>query len=469
VGVNLRRILLAALLFLGACSAKPPAFHEPPAPPPSFLFAGPEEQGTFPDRWWEHLGDAKLSALVDELLERNLDLEEAARRLEELRAQAGVARAARFPRLDFSFSGDKQRVVVLAPYFRGGGYVTGRFTGSLAASYEVDLWKKLSRTERSARLRVLAAEEDRLALAQSLVAELVSRYLEARYLTCELEIAREELDTERAYLRVLRKRYEEGLASATELEQEERLLASLEEMVPRLEEDILRARQEMALLLGRYPRPLEVEGSCRVSLPPPPPGLPSTLLLRRPDIRAARARVLSAAEEVAVRRAARFPTLALTATEGRLSNALNNFLTRRHRFWELAFSLTQPIFDAGALRSEEEAARARFRQAETAYARTVLQAFFEVETGLLAEEKGRERWKLRRRQEDSARAEAEIIRMRYEKGAVEILDYLKARHLVLERERERLAAELALLLNRVSLYRALGGGWPAPLAKGDGR
>ena len=453
---------------LCACGPKPPAGRKPLTPPKTYYFSPTLAEVSFPDRWWETLGDPLLNRLVSELLTQNLDLLEASRRLEEARARVKFSRAARFPRLDFSFRGDKQRTVVLAPYFRGGGYVTGRFTGSLAASYEVDLWKRLSRAEKAARLSLLAAEEDRLALAQSLVAELVSRYLEARYLSCQLEATQKELEAERAYLRVLGRRYAEGLVSASVLEQEKRLLAGLEIMVPELEERLLKTRQEISLLLGRYPAPLEVTGSCALDLPPPPPGLPSELLLRRPDVRAARARVLSAAEEVAVKQTARFPHLTLTATEGRLSNALKNFLTRRHRFWELAFSLTQPIFDAGALRAEKEAAQARFRQAEATYARTVLQAFFEVETGLLAEEKGRERWRLRKRQEEAAQAEEEILRVRYEKGMVEVLDYLKAKHLLWERRRERLAAELSLLLNRVSLYRALGGSWPAQLAQGEG-
>ncbi len=465
----LRRIFLFCFLFLVACGPKPPVWHQSISPPKAYHFAPGLAEVSFPDRWWESLGDPGLSALVAELLVHNPSLLEAARRLEEVRARVGISRAARFPRLDLSFRGDKQRTVVLAPYFRGGGYVSGRFTGSLAASYEVDLWQKLSRAERAARLQLLATEEDRLALAQSLVAELVTRYLEARYLSCQLEVAERELETEKAYLEVLRQRYHKGLVSASVLEQEERLLAGLETMIPQLEEEALRARQEISLLLGRYPKPLEISGPCRVDLPPPPPGLPSDLLLRRPDVRAAQARVLSAAEEVAVRRAARFPSLTLTASEGRLSNALKNFLNQRHRFWELAFSLTQPLFEAGALRSEEEAARARYRQAEALYARTVLQAFFEVETGLMAEEKKRVTWYLRKRQEEAAQAEVEILRVRYERGMVEILDYLKARHLFLERQRERLAAELSLLLNRVSLYRALGGSWPASVFKGEER
>jgi len=398
--------------------------------------------------------------LVEQLLSRNFDLLEAWARIVEARALFGEKHAAQFPRLDFNFRGERRKTVVLAPYFRGGGYITGRFTGSLAASYEVDLWQKLSRASRAARLRLLAEEENRLALAQSLVAELVSRYLEGAFLSCELDALREELAAQGAYVRALGERYEAGLVDPSVLEAERRLLAGLEEDVPRLEAEIATRKQQIALLLGKYPAQKISFSACRYDLPPPPAGLPSELLLRRPDLRAARARLLAAAEEAASARAARFPQLTLTATEGRLSNALNTLLRQRNRFWELAFGVMQPLFDAGARKSREEAARARFRALEVSYARAVLQAFFEVENALLLERTWRERLSLAEKQQEAACREETIKGLRYRLGVVPVLDYLKARHFCAERRRHALTTRKALLLNRVSLYRALGGGWP---------
>ncbi len=452
-------VLLLIAFFLAACAPKPPSPQAPFTLPSRYYFAPSLKEVRLPDRWWESFGDQTLNNLIQELLENNPSLLEASYRLEEAMALKKAARARRFPRLDFSFSGRRQKAAgYLVP---GEARVTGEFTGSLVASYEVDLWQKLSSAEKAARLRVLALEEERKALAQSLIAELVTRYFQARYLNCRLQVLREELKTQRTFLKALRLRYTRGLVSASTLEQEERLYAGLEMLVPETERQHTRVLQEISVLLGRYPKPFKQDlRSCALDLPPAPPGLPSDLLLRRPDIRAARARLLAAGQDVVHRHAARFPKLVLTGTEGRLSNALKTLLRSGHRFWELAATLTQPVFDAGELKAEEEAARARFHQAEALYARTLLQAFFEVETGLLGEEKGREMWELAKKQEHTALLEKEILWERYRQGLVPSLDYLKMKHLYLERQRDRLQAELALLLDRISLYRALGGGWP---------
>ena len=451
------------LFLLVACGPRPPSLN-PPLPsslPARYENALNPDLTRITGPWWKTFQDETLNQLVEGLLSSSLDLEEALARIEEKRALYHEALAARFPRLDFSFRGERQKTVVLAPYFRGGGFITGRFTGSLAASYEVDLWQKLSRASRAARLRLLAEEENRLALAQSLIAELVSRYLEGAFLSCELKVLREEFAIQKEYVRALGKRYEAGLVAPSILENERRLLASLGEEIPRLKAEIATRKQQLALLLGHYPSLKETNFStCSLRLPPPPPGLPSSLLLRRPDIRAARARLLAAAEEVAGARAARFPEISLTASEGRLSNALNTLLRRRNRFWDLAFAVVQPLFDAGQRKAREEAARARARALAISYARTVLQAFFEVENALLLERHWRERLSWAEEQEKAACQDEKIKALRYRLGTVSVLDYLKAKHLCVERRRHTLATRKALLLNRVSLYRALGGGWP---------
>lgn len=456
----------AFLVLLGlvicSCGLKPPA-PQVSLPPPPAQYEGLsfKELVTVSGPWWETFKDPTLNQLVEKLLSQNYDLKEQAARVEELLALFRESRAAQFPRLDFSFRGEKNRTVVLAPYFRGGGFVTGRLTGSLAANYEVDLWKKLSHATKAERLRLLAARENQLALVQSLVAKLVSAYLKKAFLACELEVVRKALEAEKTYVSFLERRYRRGLVDPTVLEEERRLLASLKAEVPRLEGELKAQAQEIHLLVGEYPSPeLSRPALCELDLPLPPPGLPAELLLRRPDIRAARANLMAAAHQVSARRAARLPSLTLTAQRGQLSNALNTLLHRRNRFWDLAFSLTQPLFDAGRLKSEEEAARARLKAQEAAYARTVLQAFFEVENALVQEKTLREKLSLAQAEETLACRAFKMKEGRYRLGTASVLDYLKAKHFCLERRRHTLETRLSLLLNRVSLYRALGGGWP---------
>ncbi len=459
----MRKVLFILLLgvVISSCGPKAPTPKASlPALPAQYKALSFKEVKTVFGPWWESFKDPTLNHLVEKLLSQNYDLKEEAARVEELLALFRESRAAQFPRLDFSLQGQKNRTVVLAPYFRGGGFVTGRLTGALATSYEVDLWKKLSHATKAARLRLLAARENQLALAQSLIAQLVSAYLKRAFLACKLEVTREALEAEKTYVFFLERRYRLGLVDPTVLEEERRLLASLKAEVPRLEGELKTQAQEIRLLVGEYPSPEPSPSLCKFDLPLPPPGLPAELLLRRPDIRAARANLLAAAHEVSARRAARFPTLTLTAERGQLSNALNTLLHQRNRFWELAFSLTQPIFDAGRLKAEEKAAKARFKAQEAAYARTVLQAFFEVENALVQEKALREELSLAKAEEASACRAFEMKENRYRLGTASVLDYLKAKHFCLERRRHTLEIMLSLLLNRVSLYRALGGGWP---------
>ncbi len=461
----LKRLVTALILgILWGCGPKPPAPHPPLPPVPEkyqALSFSDFKKNTGP--WWEAFGDPTLNQLVEKLLSQNFDLREQSARIEELVFLFKETRAAEFPALDFSFRGDKQRTVVLAPYFRGGGFITGRLTGSLAAKYEVDLWRKLARATKASRLRLLAEEENRQALAQSLIAELVSKYLEGAFLSCELKVAQKEVRVQESYVRSLSTRYQKGLVEASILEEEKRLLATLKTDLSRLSREIKTRYQQIALLTASYPgEEFFSFGVCSLDLPPPPPGLPSELLLRRPDIRAARAKLLAAAQEAAAQQAARFPSLSLTASKGRISNALNTLLRKRNRFWELAFGVTQPIFDAGKRKAAARAAKARFKAQEVAYARTVLQAFFEVENALLYEGHLRAELALAQAEEEAACREKELKELRYRLGAASVLDYLKAKHFCLERKRKTLEARKTLLLNRVSLYRALGGSWPIP-------
>ncbi|WP_022854213.1 efflux transporter outer membrane subunit [Thermodesulfatator atlanticus] len=448
--------LLLIFCLLTGCAPKPPK-PSPSIPlPKSYYFAASKEKAPFVDRWWENFRDEKLNELVAELLSSNLSLREAAERVRESAAFLKEARAYRFPKLNFSFGANRERAY--SPY--GPSFISGSFSASLFTSYELDIWQKFSHAKRAAAYKLLANEENLKALAQSLVAELVSKYVAASYLACEKEVLAEQLATQKRYLNLLRERYQLGLVDASLLEQEERLLAGLELEKENLEARGLSLRQEIALLLGRYPRPTAVSSEiCMLELPAPKPGLPADLLKRRPDIRAAKEALLAAGEEVAAKKADLFPSITLTAKEGRISNALATLLRSENRLWQLAATLTQPIFDAGARKARVKEAYARFRLQEARYAQTILQAFYEVENALMLENSWRKRLALVSRQEKAACKEASIRKARYLLGTASSLDYLKAKNFCLEQKRQKLAAENSLMQARISLYRALGGGF----------
>ena len=425
-----------------------------------------------PDRWWETFGLPELNRLVERVLFHNHDLRQARFRIEELAARLAVRRAERFPRLDLDFSGrrGRQTFVGSSSYPGWSGYLYGEFQGRLRASYEVDLWRRLSAGEAAARWEWLASVENRKALAQSLVAETVSLYLQAIFTRCEIDLLEKEKALSRKRLAFLEDRFRSGLVSTAEVLAARGSHRALLALLPERERTLGDLLQQIAVLSGEYPSgrwPLKAPSkACALEIPSPPPGLPSELLRRRPDVREAEARLKAAAERVRQARAARFPRLVLTAEEGRISKTLSDFLSRRNRFWDLSFGLTQPLFEAGKLAAEEKAARAAFRQAEARYAQVVLQALKEVEFGLLSEAKLRRQLSETRGELEAARLEAAFCEKRFREGLTELPECLEKRIRVLQTRRKLLQARLALLLNRVFLFEALGGGFEGE--KGEG-
>ncbi len=417
------------------------------------------------DRWWEIFGLSELNRLVEKVLSANHDLRRARFRIEELADRLSVKRAERFPRLDLDFSGKRgrQTFVGSSSYPGWSGYLYGEFQGRLQASYEVDLWRRLSAGEAAARWEWLASVENREALAQSLVSETVSLYLQAAFTRCEIDLLRKERDLSRKRLTLLEERFRSGLLSVPEILSAREAYRALSATLPERERALGDLLQQLEVLSGEYPSgrwPLKAfSKACAVEIPSPPPGLPSELLRRRPDIREAEARLKAAAERVRLARAARFPRLVLTAEEGRVSNALSDLLSHRNRFWSLSFALTQPLFEAGKLAAEEKAAIAALRQAEAHYAQVVLQAFREVEFGLLSEEKLRRRLSETQGELQAVSLEATFCEKRFKEGLVGLPECLEKRIRVLQTQRKLLQARLALLLNRVFLFEALGGGF----------
>ena len=463
--------LLVILWLLSACAPKVEIKRDLPPIPERFANSPTTSAlPQLPERWWEVFEIEELNRLVEKILSANHDLVKARFRIEELSARLKKAGAERFPEVTFNFSGRRSRTLSSRGTGPTQGLIYGEFQGTLLASYEVDLWRRLSSAQKAAFWEVLSAKENRLALAQSLVAEAVSRYFEAAFHACEIRILSEEVEIFEKRLLLLKERFEAGLLSAPRLLEEEGRLSALKALIPESNRALREALQELELLSGSYPAgTLQITDSssvCKTEIPPPPPGLPAELLKRRPDLRAAEAKLQAAAERVKVARAVRFPRLILTAQEGRVSNALSNLLSGQNRLWTLSFDLTHPLFKAGELKAEEEAARKALRQAEEEYARAVLEALREVEFGLLSEEKLRRALLETQKELKALNLKLSLYENRYRKGLITLWDYLDLKIQALEAQRKVLRARRALILNRIFLFKALGGGFPLPEKEG---
>jgi multidrug efflux system outer membrane protein len=400
--------------------------------------------------------------VVEGVLKHNLDIRAASARILELKYQVIQIRADRFPSLSFQAQGKRQKgpSATVGPGTTFGGMVDS-YNFSLPAVFELDLWGKLARAEEASRAELLREEETRWTVAQSLVAEAITLYLRMESLERRIQITEESLVNYRNSVKFVDRRYKRGLSSVLDLRQARRTLAQAMGNLPLLRQELGSTQQALAVLLGKYPKthpPRSQPEDYYRQLAPVPPGLPSELLLRRPDIRAAEARLKALNAQVGVRKASRFPSISLTGSYGYSSSELGGLFTP-DIVWSLAAGMVQPLFDAGKLKAGQRAAEARYKQGVAEYTKTILTALSEVERALLTRKE-----QLERRQEVmrflvESRATQRVAQARYDRGLVDYLTVLNSQQTRFKAEDDLVLVDFAILSNRVALHRSLGGGW----------
>lgn len=428
----------------------------------------PGDQVAYGDKWWLIFNDPELNDYMAAVLAYNWDIERTAGRILELRALTIQTRADRFPTVNIDWQHRKDRRSVE----RSNDFSIGRerktfnlYDLSLPVFFEVDLWGRLARAEEAVRADLLAAEENRRAVAQTVVAEALALYFEIESIERGLTISFGLIDNYKRNLRLVRRRYERGLATALDLRQARRILAEAEATIPNLRQDHGTRRHRLSILMGSYPLadpPRQHPEDYYKRLPEVPPGLPSDLLLRRPDIRAAEARLVALNARIAQALANRFPKITLTGSFGYQRNHFDRLFRSDSELWSIANGITQPVFDYGRLEEGQRAAEARYRQGVADYAQTVLTAFAEVEDALLTRREQLERRDLLVTFLDESRQTQNVAEKRYGRGLTRYLDVLDAQRTRFLAERELVQADLALYINRVNLYLALGGDWADP-------
>lgn len=418
------------------------------------------------DRWWEVFEKPELNQLVEDVLRNNLDIKKATARMWEVRSRLVQTRADRFPSLKIDGTAEKrQRPIIGIVPGKSFSTKTDTYTLSLPASFEVDLWGRLARGEEAARADLLQAEENRRTVAQTVVAETISLYLQMESLERRVQIALESIENFRRSLSLVESRYKRGLTSVLDVRQARRILAGAEALLPTFREELGVTQQRLSVVLGRYPKaqpPRPQPEDYFRCLAPVPPGLPSDLLLRRPDIRAAEANLMALNARVGVAKASRFPSITLTGNYGYSSEELDQLVRRESELWHLASGIGQPLFDAGKLKAGQRAAEARYQQGVAEYAKTMLTAFSEVESALLTRKEQLERRDRQLKFLLEARATQDVADKRYRRGLVDYLTVLEAQRTRFLAEESLVLVELAILTNRITLHRALGGGWAEP-------
>ena len=332
---------------------------------------------------------------------------------------------------------------------------------SVSLGWELDLWGRIRNTSAAARAGLLASDEARRAVLQTLVSDVAGAYFLLRDLDLELEITHRALKLREDSLDLVQLRVDNGYSSEIDLRQAEVLVKSARTALTGLELQNEQTENQLGILLGRNPGPI-VRGRSLLEqglAPRLPPGLPSTLLDRRPDIRQAEQQLIGDHALVAVAKAAFFPSLSLTASAGFESSALLNLFKASNGTWFFGPAGSLPIFNAGAIRAGVRSAEARRQQSLLAYQKTVQQAFREVADSLAGCRKLAE---LRTQQEglvESLRLAVELADLRYRGGVASYLEYLDSERQLLDAQLRLVQIRRQELTNVVTLYRALGGGW----------
>jgi multidrug efflux system outer membrane protein len=409
-------------------------------------------------KWWDIFPDEQLRTLIRTAVVQNYDSRIAASRVLEARAQLGITRADQFPSVGAGagISDTRNSQSKFLPAFETS---TGQV--NLAAAWELDFWGKYRRATEAARANLVASEWARREVLSTLVANVASAYFQLRALDLELEISKRTLNSRQESLRLTRILADGGSTTLLDVRQAEQLVFTASAEIPVLEQQIEQQENFLSILLGQNPGDIPRGQTLTEQRQPPevPPGLPSSLLERRPDIQQAEAELVAANAEIGVARAAYFPQISLNGAGGFQSSALTNLFTGPAGAWSFGASLTQPLFTGGRLRSQVRLAEARQQTAVLSYQQSIQVAFRNVSDGLVVYRKTRE---FRTQQEllfRSAEDAARLSHMRYNGGVTGYLEVLTNETNAFSTELGLVQAQLDELLAVVQLYQALGGGW----------
>ena len=420
------------------------------------------------DAWWENFGDPLLDQLNDEALQSAPDLAEAEARVLEARALRGIAGAAQYPELDTGAGYNRTRgsanvPIGVPPGGLGPGINGNLWQAGFDASWEIDVFGGTRRTIESANATYQAAVDTRGDVVLTLVAEIARNYIELRGAQRRLAVAQDNLAIQQDALTLTRSQFDAGLASRLDVLRAQAQVADTEAAIPAFETDQRAAIYRIGALVGRPPEDLLAALDAPQPIPAPvadvPVGLPSDLLERRPDIRAAERRLAAANARIGVAQADLYPHFSLTGVAGLESLNASSFLTAPSRYFSIGPGITWLIFDAGKVRFTIQAEQARTDAAAAAYRRTVLEALRDVETALVSYGQSRVR---RERLASEAAAERDAVSVAtrlYRQGLADFLAVLDAERSLYAADDKLAQTDRDSALALVTLYKSLGGGW----------
>ncbi|MGC3981243.1 MAG: efflux transporter outer membrane subunit [Steroidobacteraceae bacterium] len=459
--LSLSASMLGATLLIGGCAStyQPPKFELPSAE----VASTPVEYS----EWWQQLNDSVLTGLINEALTHNTDVLTAMQSVEQSRSNLRLARITMLPDVSLGGSATRQQASDYTAQ-PGQSGISNVYNAGFNASYEIDLWGRAWKARDAIASQLLASQYARETTRAAIAAQTAKSYFTLLALDAQLALLEQTQVTRNDALNLQQLRFKAGASGDYELQVSQAELATIAARLPATRAALEQAEAALAVLLGRSPKAIVEDHVTRGSelqvlanLPEVPAGLPADLLMRRPDVRQAEARLAAADANLQETRRRYFPGLSITGFFGAESLSLSDLFDSAARSWSITGAITQPIVGLAKVGAQVDAAKATREQAELAYAQAARNAYADARSALAGYRAAREVLLATQQRADNQNRVKTIIEQRYKGGAASYFDLLNA-------ERDRLSAEndrVSALQNRldalVSMYQALGGGWSA--------
>ncbi|MEI7672992.1 MAG: efflux transporter outer membrane subunit [Deltaproteobacteria bacterium] len=455
-------MLFVMTAWVAGCTVGPDYIHPNIDAPAAYRFEDKEAQDTANTRWWRQFQDPVLDELIIESLLSNKNILLAAANVEKAAGVLMQTRSPLFPQIDYSGSGTKQRGSEEGAAFVPSSVTNPQTTYQLLAnaSWEIDLWGRIRRLSEAAQANLLATEEAKRGIILSLVSSVASGYIQLLGLDMQLVIAKRTLATYAESVRIFELQFKYGQVSQMNLEQARTQYETAAGTIPQIESQIAQTENALSILLGRNPGPIRRNGTIfELTIPAVPAGLPSDILVNRPDIRQAEQTLIAANAQIGAARALYYPTISLTGAFGVSSADLSNLFDGSARVWSYAGSVTGPIFTAGGISGQVKQAEAGRKAALITYESSIQSAFADVENALVARTKLAEQLRAQERLVKASKEYARLAKLQYDGGYSTYLTVLNAQQQLFPAELN-LAQYFASVCNSyVNIYKAMGGGW----------
>lgn len=456
--------LISVLPFLSGCFLDDDHLDlSVPAAPAHFRTEAAPEAPPVSADWAKAFNSRELVTLVDEARAANFDIAAAAERIVQADAEARIAAAPLYPTIGGTTNATRALVpgTIRSKHPPYNSDASNLFGLGVNASYTLDFFGKNRAAAEAGELAAEGSRYDRDVIELTSVASVATTYFTILAAQDRLRVAHENIASAERILTVIKSRFTVGTASALDVAQQESLVAIQRAAVPDLEQTLQQSRDALAVLVGRTPESINVKGGSltRLAVPRVRPGLPSDLLLRRPDIASAEAQLASQKADVAAARAAFFPTITLTSEAGVESLLVKTLLRPDAVAADIGAGLTQPIFDGYNLQGQLDLAKGRYGELLQDYRKTIVQALADVENALIAVQQTTSYEKLQSVAVETSRKASQLTEQRLQEGSIDVVTLLQTEQTLFQAEDTLATVRLSRMQAIVSLYQALGGGW----------